>query len=103
LTSEDDPNLKIEKNIEEYVINKMYGCKVIVTNCSVMGQEFQVLVEIPEGSLPVKTLEYTKSHSLVLDPYTTKSIEYFFYFPHQGKYKMQPTNISVNGLVVAKA
>ena len=36
-TSEDDPNFKIEKNVEEYVINKMYGCQVIVTNCSVMG------------------------------------------------------------------
>lgn len=102
-TSEDDPNLKIEKNIDEYVLNKMYGCQVIVTNCSIMGQEFQVLVEVPEGSLPVKTLDYTKSHSMVLDPFTTKSIEFFFYFPHTGKFLMQPSNVSINGIVVAKA
>jgi len=25
-TSEDDPNLKTEKEVEEYLINKVYGC-----------------------------------------------------------------------------
>ena len=31
---EDNPNMKLEKDINEYVIDKIYGCQVIITNCT---------------------------------------------------------------------
>lgn len=57
----------------------------MVTNCTPSRQELQVLVEIPAGSIPVTTNDYTKSHHIILDPYSTRPIEYFFYFPEVSK------------------
>lgn len=50
--SDEDPGVKFEKDIKEYIVDKVYGCQVIVTNCSITKHEFQVLVEVPEGSIP---------------------------------------------------
>jgi hypothetical protein len=33
--SDKDPTIKVEKDLQEYIINKIYGCHVVVTNCSV--------------------------------------------------------------------
>jgi len=101
-TAENDPTLTIEKVVDEYLINKIYGCQVVITNCSVANQEFQVLCEIPEGSLPVKS-EYTRSHPIFLNSYTTKSIDYYFYFPAEGNFKVYPANVSRQGIVLANA
>ena len=101
-TAENDPTLTIEKPVDEYLINKIYGCQVVVTNCSVANQEFQVLCEIPEGSLPIKS-EYTRSYPIYLNSYTTKSIDYFFYFPAEGNFKVYPANVSRQGIVLANA
>ena len=38
-----------------------------------------------------------------LQAYTTRTIEYFFYFPSEGKYSIYPSNVSRNGVIVAKA
>mmetsp|Transcript_20411 Transcript_20411/g.17742 ORF Transcript_20411/g.17742 Transcript_20411/m.17742 type:complete len:119 (+) Transcript_20411:2821-3177(+) len=91
----------IEKEIDQYVINKIYGYQVIVTNGRAANQEFQVLVEIPEGSIPVKTLDYTKSHTLSLASHMTKTIDTFFYFPMAAKRTVKPCNVSKNGKVLA--
>lgn len=37
---DEDPTLKIEKDIDEFIVNRIYGCQVIVTNCSVTKQDF---------------------------------------------------------------
>lgn len=95
--------MKVEKDVDEFIVNRIYGCQVIVTNCSVTKQDFQVLVEVPEGSIPVSTLDYTKSNSISLEPYTTKTFEYFFYFPRAGKFGVYPANVARSGTVVAVA
>jgi len=69
----------------------------------VTRHEFQVLVEVPEGSIPVNSIDYTKSHTLVLESFTTKTIEYFFYFPTVGNFGIYPANVSRLGTVVAVA
>jgi hypothetical protein len=38
-----------------------------------------------------------------LDPYTTKTIEYFFYFPQPGNFDVYPANVARSGTVVALA
>ncbi len=37
---EDDPSVQIERDVDEYLYNKVYGCQTIVTNCSVANLEF---------------------------------------------------------------
>jgi len=78
---EDDPGVEIEKEVDQYVINKIYGCKVTVTNVSVASQEVQILIEIPEGSIPVHQIDYTKSHTVKLPSSGNSTIEAHFYFP----------------------
>jgi len=102
-TSKEDPGVRIEKEVEQFVIDKVYGCKVTVTNCSIANQEFQVLVEIPQGSIPVKLLDYTKSHNIPLNSTTTQFIEFFFYFPKDGNYSIYPASVSKQGKIQAQA
>lgn len=37
--SEEDTNQKFEKDAKEFIINKVYGMQVIITNCSSSNQE----------------------------------------------------------------
>ncbi|CAD8054408.1 unnamed protein product [Paramecium sonneborni] len=78
IKSEDDPELQLENDITECLIDKIYGCKVIITNCSSTRADYQVLLELPNGAIPVQTVFYTKSFTINCQPYTTQRIEYFF-------------------------
>ena len=62
-----------------------------------------MLVEIPEGSIPVKGSNYTKSTPVILPSYTTKTVENFFYFPQEGNFSVYPANVSKNGVIIAIA
>ncbi|KAL4490234.1 hypothetical protein ABPG72_004273 [Tetrahymena utriculariae] len=101
--SDENPDDKYEKQITEYVVDKRYGCQVIVTNCSAARHELQVFVEIPSGSIPVYTSDYTKTHNIILEPFQTKPIEYFFYFPQAGHQDIYPANVAKSGQIVAFA
>lgn len=100
---EDDISVKIEKNISEYITNKVYGCQVIITNCSIADLELQILTEIPNGAIPIHSNEYTKSHTRYIEHYHTELIEYFFYFPQVGSFRMYPANVSRNESILSTA
>ena len=70
-------------------------------NCSSTIKSYQILVEVPEGSIPVNTTDYTRILTLVLKPFQAEKIEYYFYFPKIGLFKVYPPNISLNGIVIA--
>ena len=99
--SEDEPGVQVEKDVDQYIINKVYGASVIITNSSTSRQQFQVLVEVPEGSIPVQNLDYTKSHTLTLGAFTTQTIEFFFYFPAIGTFRANSPSVSKKSKVVA--
>lgn len=61
----------VENVIDEFVVNKVYGCQVIVTNSTPNPCELDVLGEIPEGAIPVNTIEYSKTQNMVVQSYTT--------------------------------
>eukprot|EP00830_Metopus_es_P002375 TRINITY_DN1213_c0_g1_i6.p1 TRINITY_DN1213_c0_g1~~TRINITY_DN1213_c0_g1_i6.p1 ORF type:complete len:2229 (-),score=458.73 TRINITY_DN1213_c0_g1_i6:107-6793(-) len=92
-----------DAKIEEYLVNHIYIGQVIMTNISSRKVEFDVLVQIPQGSLPVGYSPYQKSHSLSLNSYSTTKLEYQFYFPFPGKFVHFPASVSINSAVVAKA
>jgi len=37
---------------------------------------------------------------LQIPSFSTKTLDYFFYFPENGKFKIYPANVSRNGIVV---
>ena len=61
---ESRPGIKKEKYATEFTINKVYGCQVILTNSSISQEDISLLVEVPTGSIPVKSQDYSKSEVL---------------------------------------
>ena len=49
----------------------------------------------------MNTIDATKSHTITLESFTTKTIEYYFYFPQQGAFRLLPANVSKDGKVLA--
>ncbi|CAD8097055.1 unnamed protein product [Paramecium primaurelia] len=89
-----------EEDLNYFSIKKVYGCKVVVSNCSAISQTFQLLMEIPNGSIPVSTTFSTKTLTITLSPYQTQIQKYYFYFPKQGDFTIYPANISKLGKVI---
>jgi len=88
---------------EEFLVGRVYCCEVVITNISDKTMNFDVLVQVPKGSLPIGTSAYQKSRSIMLSSYSTTKFEYHFYFPSVGKFEHFPANVAINSIVVAKA
>ncbi len=92
-----------EREMEDFLVNRAYGCEVIMTNVSAKQQEFAVLVQIPQGSLPLQRTQFQKATPFTLGPYSTTRFDYSFYFPAPGNFLHFPANIAKAGKVVAAA
>ncbi len=88
---------------EEFVIHTVYGCHLVVTNPTSSRQKLTVLLQVPNGSLPVLKGRKTKTVHLTLEPYRTHTIEYYFYFPKAGKFTHYPAQIAKNSELVTSA
>jgi hypothetical protein len=98
-----DGKSRMFKKISEFVIGTLYGSRIAITNSTESEHEVQVITEIPQGSIPVTTLEYSKSTTMKLDPLSTKIVEFFFYFPGTGDFTCYPASITKDGFLVASA
>ena len=92
-----------KEEVKEYLVNQAYLCQVIVTNIANSRVDFQAFTQVPEGALPLSISHYQKSHIYSLESFSTLQFNIYFYFPKSGIYRHFPTNIAVNGEVVAKA
>ncbi|MEO6752186.1 MAG: hypothetical protein ABIP85_10440, partial [Chthoniobacteraceae bacterium] len=101
-------NEKFEKYVtEEFLTGTVYGANVVVTNPTSSPVKAEVLLQIPQGALQVLSSKATDSRRLRLEPYTTKTFGYFFYFPavpREGmKFPHYPVNVAVAGSSAAAA
>lgn len=86
---------RVDKYVgDEFVKQVVYTCQVVLTNPTSSNHKLDLLMQIPESSLPVKSGFYTKGQHVVLSSYATKSIEYSFYFPHAGDFPHYPVQVS---------
>lgn len=99
----EEDGTQIEKEVTRFVKNMPYCVQTLVTNTSGSSLELQILVDIPSGSIPLKSHEYTQITSLNLNPYTTQSFERNFYFPESGTFSLYPANTCRVNLVISKA
>lgn len=75
-------NEQVEKYVtDEFLAGVLYGCQVVVTNPTSATQKLDLLLQVPEKSIPALGSEYTTSRHVRLDPYGTQKLEYYFYFP----------------------
>jgi len=88
---------------DEFVKGVAYGCQVVVTNPTSAPRQLELLLQIPQGALPLQRGFETKGKALRLDPYGTASVEYGFYFPEAGSMPHYPVQISEAGRLIAFA
>lgn len=88
---------------EEFLIDVVYGCQIVVTNPTSSRKKVEVLLQVPTGALPVQNGQYTRSVHLDLEPYHTQTLEYYFYFPAPGKFAHYPVQVASDGEVLAFA
>lgn len=93
----------MEKTVTSFIKNKVYNLKTIVTNISQSNLQLQILLDIPQGSIPVSSQEYTTINSESLSSYAINSYVINFYFPESGTFKIYPSNVSKKGEVIARA
>jgi hypothetical protein len=79
--SYDEEGNQVEKEVETFLIQKPYAVQTLITNISGSNLELQLLMDIPEGSIPLLSHEQTQIINVSLPAYNTKSFERTFYFP----------------------
>jgi hypothetical protein len=97
-------NEKRDKFItDEFLVQTVYGCEVVVTNPSSSSRKLDVLFEIPVGAIPVLSGHKTTSEYLQLKGYNTETFEFYFYFPVVGTYSQFPVHASSSEQLLAAA
>ena len=89
-----------ERIVKEFVKGTTYGSQVVVTNVSSVEQKIQVITEIPQGSIPVILNDTHQSLDLKLNPFSTHTLEFYFYFPTSGTFQFCPACVTRDGLKV---
>ncbi len=87
----------------EFLVGVPYGCRVVVTNPTSTPVDVEVLLQIPEGALPVRRGFVTRGRSVTLPGYGSASIEYGFYFPAAGTFRHYPAHVGEDGALLAFA
>ena len=100
---EDDKNINEEKEPIKFLVGKTYLQKTYVTNISPDNIICEILIQIPEGSLPIKSDEYKIIETSNINSYKSVIFEQKFYFPEEGIFKQYPASASINNLVIAKS
>jgi hypothetical protein len=102
----EEGNEKFDKYVTaEFLAGVVYGANIVVTNPTSAPQKLTVLLQIPRGALPVSGSKATDSQRLRIEPYTTKTLEYFFYFPAPAAQPLPhyPVHVSRDEQIVGSA
>ncbi len=78
----------------EFLTGVVYGCQIVVTNPSDVEEQVDLLIQIPEGALPVSAGLKTHTDPLNIPPFSAGNRECFFYFPTSGKFTQYPVQVS---------
>jgi len=99
-----DGNERIDKFIsDEFLAQVVYGCQVAVTNPTSSRQKLDVLLQVPQGAVPVQGSKYKHNAYVEIEPYNTTTIEYFFYFPLPGDFGHYPVHVAKQDTLIAHA
>jgi hypothetical protein len=88
---------------DEFLVQTVYGCQVAITNPTSSRQKLDLLLQIPAGSMPVLGGRETRSVPIDLEPFSTRTVEYYFYFPDIGDFAHYPVQVSQDELLVTAA
>lgn len=100
-TVEED-GTRIEKEVEEFIVERPYICQTVVTNTSGTPLQLQILLDIPKGTIPLCSHEYTQVISMTLNQFTSQEFKRFFYAPSEGQFPIYPSNACRGSSIIAK-
>ena len=92
---------KDRSSLNEFLINEVYGCQVILTNPTSLPIQLDVLLQIPQGAIPVQKSRYMESVRMDLGPFETQQKTYYFYFPHDGQFRHYSVQVAHQERVIA--
>ncbi len=97
-----DGKLRLDKFVtDEFLSQKVYGVQVVVTNPTSTPREIDVMYQIPQGAIPVQKGKYLESSHLLLQPYNTQNMTYYFYFPDTGEFSMYGVQVAGDHKIIA--
>ncbi|MGA0369229.1 MAG: hypothetical protein ACO3N7_07235 [Kiritimatiellia bacterium] len=97
-------NEQIEKFVTgEFIRRRVYGARITLTNPTASRRRLNVLLQIPEGAIPLRNGFTTDDRSVLLQPYTTQTVEYFFTFPESGSFSQFPAHAADRESIIGKA
>ncbi len=82
---------------DEFLISVVYGAQIVVTNPTSSPQKLEVLLQVPRGSMPVSNGLYTRTVSADLGAFSTRTFEYYFYFPLPDTFPQYPVQVARSG------
>jgi hypothetical protein len=88
---------------EEFLVQTVYGCQIVITNPTSSRQKLNLLLQIPRGAIPVLNSQVTRTLHMQLEPYHTQTLDYFFYFPIAGRFPHFPVHVAKNENLIANA
>lgn len=90
-----EDGVQIDKFVtDEFLVDVVYGCQVVVTNPTSTRRKLDLLLQVPLGAMPVLGGRHTRGVRIDVQPYHTQVVEYYFYFPAAGDYPHYPVQVS---------
>ncbi len=80
-----------------------YICQVVLTNTGSARLKLELLLQIPQGALPLAKGLATRGRSLQLEGFATETLEYAFYFPEPGTATHFPVHVARRGVLLGCA
>lgn len=87
----------------DFLVHVVYVCRVVLTNTTSTAQRLDLLLQIPQGAVPVRNGFTTRGLPVHVPAYSTKSFEYAFYFPSPGTFPHYPVHVAKGEKLVASA
>lgn len=86
---------------DEFLTGSVYGCQIVITNPTAQSRELDVLIQIPQGAIPIGDARATRTIPLNVPAFQTKIIQYSFYFPILGDFTHYPVHVAHEEKIVA--
>jgi hypothetical protein len=98
-----DPTMRVDKKVDEFIVNKVYGSRVVVTNCTSSDLSLVITYEVPQGAIVIGSSDFLKVVSHVLGSLQSQVFEFSFYFPSVGSFSIYPATVSKGSRILAIA
>ena len=87
----------------EFLTGRPYGLRAVATNPSSARVDLQLLLQIPEGAIPLADSFATKGVPAAIGAYGTEAREVFFYFPEPGTFTDFPVHAGDGDVLLGAA